>query len=81
MFRSASVPHSTRKNGKLVANYNYNHYNLPFSHIMVIVIISDEDMLKYFGCSAHNNLIQNPGSGGYLHILESQINTGEREGK
>ena len=27
------------------ANYNYNHYNLPFSHIMIIVIISDEDML------------------------------------
>ena len=27
------------------ANYNYNHYNLPFSH-MIIVIISDEDMLK-----------------------------------
>ena len=24
---------------------NYNHYNLPFSHIMIIVIISDEDML------------------------------------
>ena len=28
------------------ANYNYNHYNLPFSHIMIIVINSDEDMLK-----------------------------------
>ena len=28
----------------LAANYNYNHYNLPFSHIMIIVIISDEDM-------------------------------------
>ena len=27
------------------ANYNYNHYNLPLSHIMIIVIISDEDML------------------------------------
>ena len=27
------------------ANYNYNHYNLPFSHIMIIVIISDEDTL------------------------------------
>ena len=27
------------------ANYNYNHYNLPFSHIMIIVIISVEDML------------------------------------
>ena len=27
------------------ANYNYNHYNLPFSDIMIIVIISDEDML------------------------------------
>ena len=27
------------------ANYNYNHYNLPFSHIMIIVIISDEDVL------------------------------------
>ena len=27
------------------ANYNYNHYNLPFSHIMIIVTISDEDML------------------------------------
>ena len=29
------------------ANYNYNHYNLPFSHIMIKVIISDEDMLLY----------------------------------
>ena len=28
----------------LAANYNYNHYDLPFSHIMIIVIISDEDM-------------------------------------
>ena len=28
------------------ANYNYNHYNLPFSHIIIIVTISDEDMLK-----------------------------------
>ena len=28
------------------ANYNYNH-NLLFSHIMIIVIISDEDMLKF----------------------------------
>ena len=27
------------------ANYNYNHYNLPFSHIMIILITSDEDML------------------------------------
>ena len=27
------------------ANYNYNHYDLPFLHIMIIVIISDEDML------------------------------------
>ena len=36
---------STQKNGKLAANYNYNHYNLSFSHIMIIVIISDEDML------------------------------------
>ena len=35
---------------------------------------------KYFGCSTHNNLIQNPRSAGYLHILGSQINTGEREG-
>ena len=26
-------------------SYNYNHYNLPLSHIMVIVIMSDEDML------------------------------------
>ena len=29
------------------ANYNYNHYNLPFSYIMIIVIISDEDMLIF----------------------------------
>ena len=29
-----------------VGNYNYNHNNLPFSHIMIMVIISDEDMLK-----------------------------------
>ena len=29
------------------ANYNYNHYDLPFSHIVLIVIISDEDMLNY----------------------------------
>ena len=35
---------------------------------------------KYFGCSTHNNLIQNPRSGGYLHILGSEINIGEREG-
>ena len=28
-----------------VANNNYNHYYLPFSYIMIIVIISDEDML------------------------------------
>ena len=35
---------------------------------------------KYFGCSTHNNLIQNPRSGGYLHILGFQINIGEREG-
>ena len=27
------------------ANYNYNHFNLPLSDIMIIVIISDEDML------------------------------------
>ena len=27
------------------ANYNYNHYNLPFSHIMIAVTISDEAML------------------------------------
>ena len=47
MFWSASVPHSTRKDGKLAANYNYNHYNLPFSHIMIIVMISDEDMLQH----------------------------------
>ena len=36
---------STQKNGKFAANYNYDHYNLPFSHIMIIVIISDEDIL------------------------------------
>ena len=36
---------STKKDGKLAAHYNYNHYNLPFSHIMIIVIISDDDML------------------------------------
>ena len=29
------------------ANYNYNHYDLSFSHIVLIVIISDEDMLNY----------------------------------
>ena len=29
------------------ANYNYNHYNLPFSHIMIIVTILDEDMLLF----------------------------------
>ena len=29
----------------LAANYNYNHYNLPFSYIVIIVIISDEDTL------------------------------------
>ena len=28
-----------------MANMNYNHYYLPFSYIMIIVIISDEDML------------------------------------
>ena len=28
-----------------MANYNYNHYNLPFLHIMIIVIISGEVML------------------------------------
>ena len=28
-------------------NYNHNHYNLLFSHIVIIVIISDEDMLYY----------------------------------
>ena len=28
------------------ANYNYNHYSLPFSHVMIIVITSDEDMLE-----------------------------------
>ena len=39
---------STQKDGKLAANYNYNHYNLPFSHIMIIVIISDEDVLTIF---------------------------------
>ena len=27
------------------ASYNYNHYNLSFSHIMIIVIISNEDTL------------------------------------
>ena len=27
------------------ANYNYNHYNLLFSHIMIIDIILDEDTL------------------------------------
>ena len=32
--------------GISAASYNYNHYNLPFSHIIIIVIISDEDMLK-----------------------------------
>ena len=26
------------------ANYNYNHYNLPFSNIMIIVLISNEDI-------------------------------------
>ena len=30
------------------ANYNYNHYNLPFSDVMIIVIISDGDMLLYY---------------------------------
>ena len=35
---------------------------------------------KYFGCSTDNNLIQNPRSGGYLHILGSQTNIGVREG-
>ena len=29
------------------ANYNHNHYNLPFSHIMIKVIISNEDMLLF----------------------------------
>ena len=28
------------------ANYNYNRYNLPFSRMMIIVIISDEDILR-----------------------------------
>ena len=28
---------STQKLGKLAANYHYNHYNFPFSHIMIIV--------------------------------------------
>ena len=27
-----------------MAKYNCNHYDLPFSHIMIIVIISDEDI-------------------------------------
>ena len=42
---------STQNDGKLAANYNYNHYNLPFSHIMITVIISDEDMFgdRHFG--------------------------------
>ena len=30
------------------ANYNHNHYNLPFSDMMIIVIISDGDMLLYY---------------------------------
>ena len=29
------------------ANYNYGHYNWPFSHIMIIVIILDENMLAW----------------------------------
>ena len=29
------------------SNYNYNYYNLPFSHIMIIVTILDEDMLRW----------------------------------
>ena len=29
------------------ANYKYNHYNLLFSHTMIIIIISDEDMLHH----------------------------------
>ena len=29
-----------------VAIFKYNHYILPFSHIMIIVIISDENMLE-----------------------------------
>ena len=29
------------------ASYNYNHHNLPFSYIMIIVVISDEDMLRF----------------------------------
>ena len=33
-----------------VLNYNYNHYNLPFSHIMIIVIILDEDTLYGQDC-------------------------------
>ena len=50
MFRLASVPHLHPKGREVLyreANYNYNHYNLPFSHIMIIVIISNEDMLKF----------------------------------
>ena len=47
MFRLASVPHLHPKRRELVANYDYNHYNLPCSHIMIIVIISNEDMLKF----------------------------------
>ena len=28
------------------ASYNYDHYNLPFSHMIVRVTISDGDMLS-----------------------------------
>ena len=41
---------STLKDGKLAANYNYNHYNLSFSHIIITVIISEEDMLFILTC-------------------------------
>ena len=36
---------STEKDGKLAAIITIIIYNLPFSHIMILVIISNEDML------------------------------------
>ena len=46
IFGSASVSHFHPKDGTLSAIYSYNHYNLPFSYIMITVLTSDENMLE-----------------------------------
>ena len=44
-FNQPRFPISTRKDRNLATNCNYNHYNLPFSHMIIIVITLGEDML------------------------------------